>query len=161
MDESNLQSLTAPIIVVGDIHGQFYDVLKLISLGAFSLTQEVKSPTASMCSWVISLIEDTIPLKPFSTYSVWRYSILIVSSSSEATMNQGTSLANLDKPPACMASMKKLIGSMGTPTYGSTAMIPSTTYPWLLSFKVRYLLSRWNILCAWWTLPRYPCPWSN
>ena len=32
VDESNLEALSAPIIVVGDVHGQFYDVLKLMTL---------------------------------------------------------------------------------------------------------------------------------
>lgn len=34
--EANLQIVSSPIVLVGDVHGQFYDVLKLLSEG-FSL----------------------------------------------------------------------------------------------------------------------------
>jgi hypothetical protein len=33
MGEANLEIVSSPIVLVGDIHGQFYDVLKLLSIG--------------------------------------------------------------------------------------------------------------------------------
>lgn len=38
VDESNLVNVAAPVNVIGDVHGQFYDVLKLFSLGTPCLT---------------------------------------------------------------------------------------------------------------------------
>lgn len=35
VNESNLEPVSAPVNVIGDVHGQFYDVLKLFELGIF------------------------------------------------------------------------------------------------------------------------------
>ena len=34
-EESNVVELRAPVNVVGDVHGQFFDVCKLLSIGTF------------------------------------------------------------------------------------------------------------------------------
>ena len=50
MDESNLVDVSAPVNVVGDVHGQFYDVIKLFSLGDFSLKKADRFPIPSIFS---------------------------------------------------------------------------------------------------------------
>jgi hypothetical protein len=33
LEESNIQPIKAPVMVAGDVHGQFYDVLEMFSVG--------------------------------------------------------------------------------------------------------------------------------
>lgn len=66
MSESNLINVSAPVNVVGDVHGQFYDVLKLFSLGEFSLTQVARSLIPNICSLGTMLTGATTRWRPSS-----------------------------------------------------------------------------------------------
>lgn len=68
LEESNVQPVSSPVTVCGDIHGQFYDVLELFRTGNHCLTQEEKSIKLAISSLEILLIEDTIQLKPSNTF---------------------------------------------------------------------------------------------
>lgn len=75
LEESNVQPVSSPVTVCGDIHGQFYDVLELFRTGNTQTIQEEKSIRLATSSLVILLIEATTPLKPLSICSVSRSSI--------------------------------------------------------------------------------------
>jgi hypothetical protein len=90
LEESNVQPVSSPVTVCGDIHGQFYDVLELFRTGRTSLIQEEKSRRPATSSLGILLIEATTQLRPSSTCSASRLSTPRGSPSSEATTNPGT-----------------------------------------------------------------------
>jgi serine/threonine-protein phosphatase PPG1 len=49
--ESNLMYIEGPVNIIGDVHGQFYDVQKIFTLGNFIIKQEVNYRRVSTCSW--------------------------------------------------------------------------------------------------------------
>lgn len=49
--EGNVVAIEGAVNIVGDVHGQFYDVLKLFSLGRDGVTQAGSCPTRGTCSW--------------------------------------------------------------------------------------------------------------
>ncbi len=89
LEESNVQPVSSPVTVCGDVHGQFYDVLELFRTGTPALTQEAKlrrpATSSSATSWIVA----TTPLKPSNISSVSRSSTPTASLSSAATMNPG------------------------------------------------------------------------
>lgn len=54
MAEANLEIVSSPIVLVGDVHGQFYDVLKLLTIGTHLLSKPVNHPTLDTSSSEIS-----------------------------------------------------------------------------------------------------------
>lgn len=70
MGESNLEPVSSPIILVGDVHGQFYDVLKLLSIGR-SVSIQLDNPhKPNTSSSEISSIVVITHSKPSCSYSV-------------------------------------------------------------------------------------------
>lgn len=59
LSESNLVSVSSPIVLVGDVHGQFYDVLKLLSLGNVYSIKPESHPIHDLFLSETSWIEDT------------------------------------------------------------------------------------------------------
>lgn len=62
--ENNLLRLEAPINIVGDVHGQLYDVIKIFEIGKASATQEESSPTPDTCSSGTTWTGGTIRCRP-------------------------------------------------------------------------------------------------
>ena len=60
-EEGNLLSLEGAINIIGDVHGQFYDVLKIFELGRGGVNQAGSCPTRATSSWEITLTADTSP----------------------------------------------------------------------------------------------------
>jgi len=61
LEESNVQPVSSPVTVCGDVHGQFYDVLELFRTGIFPhnfQVEKLKKPVTS--SLEILLIEAII-----------------------------------------------------------------------------------------------------
>ncbi len=62
-EEGNLLHLSGPITIVGDVHGQFYDVQRVLQLGTWGVTQEDPCPTTATSSWGTTSTAATTPLK--------------------------------------------------------------------------------------------------
>lgn len=122
LEESNVQPVSSPVTVCGDIHGQFYDVLELFRTGTSSLTQVEKSRKLATSSSEILLIAATTPSRPSSTSSASRSSTPNASLSSAATTSPARS------PPSTASTMRST-ESMATPIPGSIALRSSTTCP--------------------------------
>lgn len=72
LEESNVQPVSSPVTVCGDIHGQFYDVLELFRTGTSFTTQEERSRKPATSSSEILLIAATTQFRPSSTSSASR-----------------------------------------------------------------------------------------
>jgi hypothetical protein len=90
MREANLQLISSPIVLVGDVHGQFYDVLKLLALGSSACTQLDTRRRRGSSSSGTSSTGATTPLRPSCYSSASSYSIPTTFSSCAATTSRGT-----------------------------------------------------------------------
>lgn len=90
LEESNVQPVSSPVTVCGDVHGQFFDVLELFRTGNSLPTQEEKSIKPATSSSVISLTEDTTLLKHSNIFSASRSNTPKGSPYSVATTSPGT-----------------------------------------------------------------------
>jgi len=91
-EESNLLVLAAPINIIGDVHGQFYDVLKLLAIGEVSNIQEDYRLIRGISFWGTTLIEATTHLKPFSILPLIKSCIQNLYTCLGAITNHGTSI---------------------------------------------------------------------
>lgn len=69
LEESNVQPVSSPVTVCGDVHGQFYDVLELFRTGNSIFTQEETLLSLAISSSETSLIEGITQWKPLNTCS--------------------------------------------------------------------------------------------
>lgn len=76
MAEANLEIVSSPVVLVGDVHGQFFDVQKLLSLGTPPFTKLESHLKRDIYLLETSLIGDTTHLKQFCFYFAWRFSTL-------------------------------------------------------------------------------------
>lgn len=63
-EEGNVLFLEGAINIIGDVHGQFYDVLKIFTLGNTPITQAEKCQPVGISSSAITWTEATTPSKP-------------------------------------------------------------------------------------------------
>ena len=118
--ENNLLRLEAPINIVGDVHGQLYDVIKIFEIGKASPNQEENCLRRVTCSSETMWIEGTIHCRLSCCWPASRSSTQIESTSFGATTNHARS-------PACTASTKKQSRSTGRQQFGKPLIKPSTT----------------------------------
>jgi serine/threonine-protein phosphatase 6 catalytic subunit len=88
-EEGNVVFLEGAVNIIGDVHGQFYDVLKIFTLGRATVTQAGKSPSVATSSWATTWTAATTPSKPSSSSPASRSCTRRASSSSGATTNRG------------------------------------------------------------------------
>jgi hypothetical protein len=89
LEESNVQPVSSPVTVCGDVHGQFFDVLELFRTGNPNFTQAEKSKKPAMSLLVTSLIEDITLLKLLNIFSALKSNTLKESLSSAETISLG------------------------------------------------------------------------
>lgn len=90
MRESNIEYLSSPINLVGDVHGQFYDVQKLLQIGTSPPIQPALPPPPATSSSAISSTAATTPSKPSCYSSASNFCTQPTSTSSAAITNPGT-----------------------------------------------------------------------
>jgi hypothetical protein len=77
VSESNLMHIDGPVNIIGDVHGQFYDVQKIFRLGIFIIKQGANCRTASTCFWETTWTGVTTPWKLLYYWPAIKYYIPI------------------------------------------------------------------------------------
>lgn len=130
IEESNVSAVRAPVIICGDIHGQFHDLMELFKIGG-------KIPDTNylfMGDYVdrghhsVECVTLLVTLKVCSTPSMFRSATGTESPSSEETTNRARS-------PRCTASTMSAPGSTATAMSGDASPNSSTTCHSPLSLK--------------------------
>jgi len=89
-EESNLLVLDSPINIIGDVHGQFYDLLQMLAIGYVSTIQEDSRLPRSTCFLVTMSTAAITHWKPSFCLLLIKSCTQIVSFSSGATTNRGS-----------------------------------------------------------------------
>jgi serine/threonine-protein phosphatase 2B catalytic subunit len=82
--EPNILKMQEPVIIVGDIHGQFYDMIHMFEKVVDQrqvpkYLSDITLPVEPNCSfWETTLIEASSPLKSLSFSTLSRYSFLVI-----------------------------------------------------------------------------------
>ena len=120
--ENNLLRLEAPINIVGDVHGQLYDVIKIFEIGKASANKEANCHKLNTYSLETTWTEVTIHCRPFCFWPASKSSTLTTSTSFGGTTSRARS-------PACTASTRRPSRSTALRQFGRPSTRPSTTSP--------------------------------